>query len=167
MKSLCCAGTLKEWKAFVACCTLVSQHCSIVYSCGVPVRDQWTGKGRTVGIHQVSICIMGPTRLGMTPSREWGRLRVVLRIVPGCHSVHMRARGSKCSTRGGCHMWPGGRDPKGGGGLSLAVQCHDARLVPAAPGPSSGARPLHTELHMGLGGCHARGAHAVRSFGCR
>ena len=113
-------GVKTQWCKAVACCTLVSLNCSMVYTCGVPVRDQWKGKGQTVGIHQVSICIMGPTRLRMTPSRERGRLCVVLRIVPGCHSVHILARGSEYGPKGGCQIWPRRRDPKGGRGAELA-----------------------------------------------
>ena len=96
-------GVKAQWCEAVTCCTLVSLH-------------YWKRKRQTVGIHRVSICIMGPMRLAMTPNRERGRLRVVLRIVPGCHSVHILARGSKYGPRGGCQMWPSGRDPKGGGG---------------------------------------------------
>ena len=108
-------GIKTQWCEAVACCTLVSLHCSMVCTCGVLVRDQWKGKQQVVGIHHVSICIMGRTRLCMTPRRERGRLPDVLRIVPHCHSVHMLARGSKYGPRGGYQKWPGGRDPKGGG----------------------------------------------------
>ena len=114
-EALAC-GVKTQWCEAVACCTLVSVRCSMVYTCGVPIRHQWEGKGQTVGIHRVSICIMGPTRLRMTPSHERGRLRVELRIVPGCHSVYMLAMGSEYGPRGGCKMRPSGRDPKGGGG---------------------------------------------------